>query len=199
MPSVLSFTSRRLPPDEILPDTGGQHQAPGAQPHPDRLAQRRQKVRQPGLPHPVAQVQGVAVFHQQDVCLSNPGDPAFFVDAGQRGELQHSQGLPTQLAHGGSGFSSADETPCPTRIDVGVPVRRGGDAEGVGVGDRFTQEVDQRVVDTSVLDACGREKKLQDASRVVTSGTLRATRRSLRRSASSARRRSRVGIAMTMS
>ena len=157
-------TGGRLPPDEVLPDAGGHHHAPGAQPHPDRLAQRRQEVRQPGLPHPVAQVQGVAAIHQQDVCLSDPGDPAFFVDAGQRGELQHAQGLPTQLAHGAAGFLSADETPCPARTALGVPVPRSGDAEGVGLGDRFAQQVDQRVVDARVLDAGGREKKLHDAS-----------------------------------
>ena len=28
--------------------------------HPDRLVQRRQEVRQPGVPHPVAQIQGIA-------------------------------------------------------------------------------------------------------------------------------------------
>ena len=50
----------RLPPDEVRPDAGGHHHAPGAQPHVDRLAQRRQEIGQPGLPHPVAQVQGVA-------------------------------------------------------------------------------------------------------------------------------------------
>ena len=41
----------------------------------------------------------------------------------------------------------------------GVPVPRGGDTEGVGVGDRFAQQVDQRVVDARVLDASGSEKK----------------------------------------
>ena len=29
--------SERLPPDEVLPDPGGHHHAPSAQPHPDRL------------------------------------------------------------------------------------------------------------------------------------------------------------------
>ncbi len=159
----LIATGGRLPVDEVLPDTGGHHHAPGAQSHPDRLVQRRQEIRQPGLPHPVAQVQGVAAVHQQDVCLSDPGDPALFVDAGQRGELQHAQGLPTQFAHGGAGFLSADEPPCRRRTAHGVPVPRGGDAEGVGLGDRFAQEVDQRVVDARVLDAGGREQKLHDA------------------------------------
>ena len=61
--------------------------------------------------------------------------------------------------------SSADEAPgALARTDVGVPVHRGGDAEGAGVGDRLAQEVDQRVVDARVLDAGGREEKLQDAS-----------------------------------
>ena len=43
-----------------------------------------------------------------------------------------------------------------------MPVQRGGDAEGVGVGDRFAQEFDQRVANARVLDACGCEKKLHD-------------------------------------
>src|SRR5688500_1906168 len=52
----LIATAGWLPLDEVLPDTGGHHHAPGAQSHPDRLAQRREEVRQSGLPHPVAQV-----------------------------------------------------------------------------------------------------------------------------------------------
>ena len=48
----------------------------------------------------------------------------------------------------------------------GVPVRRGGDAEGAGLGDRLAQQVDQRVADARVLDAGGREEKLHAASRV---------------------------------
>lgn len=47
---------------------------------------------------------------------------------------------------------------------VGIGVHRGGDAEGVGLGNRFAQEVDQRVVDARVLDASGSEKKPHDAS-----------------------------------
>ena len=43
-------------------------------------------------------------------------------------------------------------------------VDRGGDAEGAGLGDRFAQEVDQRVVDARVLDASGSEKKPHAAS-----------------------------------
>ena len=41
-----------------------------------------EEICQPGLPHPVGQVQGVAAAHQQDVCRPDPGDPALFVDAG---------------------------------------------------------------------------------------------------------------------
>ncbi|NJM27703.1 MAG: hypothetical protein HC856_04715 [Pseudanabaena sp. RU_4_16] len=59
-------------------------------------------------------------------------------------------------------FSSTDEPPCPVRTSVGMPVQRGGDAEGVGVGDRFAQEIDQRVANARVLDTCGCEKKLHD-------------------------------------
>ena len=38
-------------------------------------------VRQPGLPHPVAQVEGIAAVHQQDVGLPHP-EPNVPVDAG---------------------------------------------------------------------------------------------------------------------
>ena len=99
IPSVSSLAAGRPPPDEVLPDARGHHHAAGAQPDPDRLGQRRQEIRQPGLPHPVAQVQGIAAADQQDVGLPDQGDPAFLVDAGQRGELQHAHGLPPQLGH----------------------------------------------------------------------------------------------------
>jgi hypothetical protein len=46
----------------------------------------------------------------------------------------------------------------PDRV-VGVPVRRGGDQEGAGIGDRFAQQADQRVVNALVLDTSGREQK----------------------------------------
>src|SRR3954468_19886135 len=96
------------------------------------------------------------------------GNPAFVVDAGERGQFQHSQGLPAQLAHRAARFSSADELPrLLAGTDPGVPVHRGGDAEGAGLADRFAQHVDQRVADARVLDAGGREKKLQVASRIL--------------------------------
>ena len=41
---------------------------------------------------------------------------------------------------------------------AGYGVYRGGNAEGVGLGNRFAQEVDERVVDTGVFDAGGREQ-----------------------------------------
>src|SRR6266508_223669 len=82
-PQRFIATGGRLPPDEVLSDVGGHHDAPGAQSHVDR-AQRRQEVRQSGLPHPVAQIQGIAAIHQQDVRLLDHGDPLLFIDAGQR-------------------------------------------------------------------------------------------------------------------
>src|SRR4029079_17908548 len=81
------------------------------------------------------------------------------VDAGQRGELQHSQGLPTQLAHGGSWLPAGDEVPGRAG-PAGHAVGRGGDAEGAGLGDRLAEEVNQSIADARVLDAGGREKQL---------------------------------------
>ena len=48
-PSVRVVAARWPPLDEVVPDLGGHHHAPRAEPHPDRLAQRRQQVCQPGL------------------------------------------------------------------------------------------------------------------------------------------------------
>src|SRR6185503_661685 len=157
-------TAGRLPLDEVLADTRGHHHASGAQSHPCRLVQRGQEVRQPGLPHPVAEVEGIAAVHQEDICLSDPWHPAFPVEAGQRGEFQDAYGLPPQLGHGAAGLLPADEAPSSTRTGHRVRVRRGGDAEGVGFFDRLPQQVDERVVDARVLDAGGREKELHAAS-----------------------------------
>ena len=110
------------------------------------------------LPHPVAEVQGIAAPNLQGVRLLHRRNPGFFVDAGKRGELQHTQGLPTQLAEGGSGFS-ADLLPCHTST-AGEGVDAGGNEEGVGFGDRFAQHIDQRVVDALVFDARGSENKI---------------------------------------
>src|SRR5215203_5625880 len=103
------------------------------------VLERRQEISQSGLPHPVAQIQRVAAVHQQGVTLLDQGNPEFFVDAGQCGELQHSQGLPAQLDHWAAGLLSADEVPCPGRTGHGVPVRRGGNAEGARLGNRLGQ------------------------------------------------------------
>ena len=66
-------------------------------------------------------------------------------------------------SHMGLPDSSADELPdALSRTDVGVPVHRGGDAEGAGVGDRLAQELDQRVPDARFLTPAGGEKKLHD-------------------------------------
>ena len=45
-----------------------------------------------------------------------------------------------------------------------MPVHRGGNAERAGLGNRFAQEVNQRVVDTPVFDASGREQKFHYSS-----------------------------------
>ena len=73
IPSVSSPPVGSFHPTKVVPDPGGHHHAPGAQSHPDRLVQRRQQVCQPGLPHPVAQVQGIAACGQQDVGLLDRG------------------------------------------------------------------------------------------------------------------------------
>src|ERR1035438_5765533 len=118
-------------------------------------------MQQSGLLHPVAQIHGIAAAHQQDVSLLDHRDPLLFTGAGQRGELEHSQRLPTQFAQGG-GSPSGDEAPGHVSSPA-LGVHRGGNAQGVGLGNRFTQEVDQCVVDARVLDASGSEKKPHDA------------------------------------
>ena len=45
-----------------------------------------------------------------------------------------------------------------------MPVSRGRNAEAAGLGNRFTQEVEQRLADARVLDAGGSEKKPHAAS-----------------------------------
>ena len=112
----------------------------------------------------MAQIQRVAAIHQQDICLADPGDSAFFVNAGQRGKLQHAQRLPIQFAHGGFGFVSADEPPCHDRADHGVPIGRGRNAERIALSNRFAQKVNQRILNTLILDASGCEKKFFDAT-----------------------------------
>jgi hypothetical protein len=106
----------------------------------------------------VAEIQRIAAVDQQDVDLLDEGYPSLFIEAGQRGELQHSHGLPTQFGHGTSRFCSADERPRPANAVRGVPVGRGGNAEGVALGNGLAEEVEHGVVDAGVLDACGCQK-----------------------------------------
>ena len=75
MPRVVSSPVRWSPLDEVVPDLGRHHHAPGAQSHPHRLAQRREQVGESGLPHPVAQVEDVTARDEQDVRLPDPRDP----------------------------------------------------------------------------------------------------------------------------
>jgi hypothetical protein len=79
-------TGGRLSPDEVLPDTAVITMLPALSPTQAVSRSGGKRSREPGLPHPVAQVQRVAAILQQDGCLSDPRDPAFLVDAGQRGE-----------------------------------------------------------------------------------------------------------------
>jgi hypothetical protein len=59
-----------------------------------------------------------------------------------RREFQNPQGLPPQLAHGALGFTAAGESPRVGKtIAGGIAVSRGGYAQGVGVGNGFTQEL----------------------------------------------------------
>ena len=45
-------------------------------------------------------------------------------------------------------------------------VYRSGNEEGVGLGNRFSQQVDQRVVDARVADTSGSEKKSHDPEEI---------------------------------
>ena len=69
-----------------------------------------QEVGEAGRSHPVAQIGGIPAFDEQDVDLLDEGNPALIVEARERGELEHSQGLPAQSEHG-CPASSGDELP----------------------------------------------------------------------------------------
>ena len=99
---------------------------------------------------------------QQDIRFADPGYPAIFTDAGQRGEFEHAQGLPSQLAHGAAGLAG-DEPPSAAGAALRVPVQRGGDAQGVGLGDGLAQQADQRFQDARVPDARGGQQELHCA------------------------------------
>ena len=146
--------------DEVLPDPRGHHEAPGTEANVDRVRHRPEQLGQSRLPHPVAQVQGVAAVHEQDVGLPDPRDPAVLVDAGERRELQDPDGLPAKLDHRRSGFLPGDEPPGVTGVRCRVPVGRGRDAECVALGNGFAQHLDEGVLDAAVLDAGRSEKEL---------------------------------------
>ena len=138
-------------------DRGYRH-APCAHPNVDRLLpQRRQEVCEPRLPHPVGQIQRIATPNQQCVRLLDHRNPSFLTDTGQRGELQHSQRPPAQLAQGALGFS-ADRLPCHAST-AGEGIYRGRNEKSTGFGNRFAQQLDQRVMDASVINASGSEEK----------------------------------------
>jgi hypothetical protein len=59
-PSVLSPPVGGFQPTKSSPMLGAITMLPALNSHVDRLAQRRQEVRQSGLPHAVAQIQGIA-------------------------------------------------------------------------------------------------------------------------------------------
>jgi hypothetical protein len=116
----------------------------------------------------VTQVEHVAAGHEQDVGRPHQRDPPLLVDARERGELQHADGLPSQLGHRVA-EPSADELPRTLpRTDTRVSIHPGGDAQGGRLGDRLAQEVDQRLPDARVRDAPGREQQLQDDSLIAT-------------------------------
>ena len=168
--------------EEGLSDSRCHHHASGAQPDPDGLFQRRQEIPQAGLSHPVRQVHGITAIHQQDVCFADPGFPAAFIDAGQSGEFEHAQGFPSQLAHRAIRFSSTDESPGAGRACMGMPIQRSGNAESIRIGDRFSQQREQRVPDAGVLDSARRQKEFHwnspcDVSRTPVMNLTAAARR----------------------
>src|SRR6185437_217654 len=76
----------------------------------------------------------------------------------------HAHGLPTQPDHRGAGLAPADDPPRLARARHRMPVQPRGDAEGVGLGDRLAQQLEQRVFDARVLDARGGEEELHAAA-----------------------------------
>jgi hypothetical protein len=162
-PQRLVRAGGRLPDDEVLTDPRCHRHAPGAQSDPHRVVQRRHEVCQPGLPHPVGQIQRIAAVHEQDVGLLEQRNPEALVEAGQRGELEYAHRLPPQLGHRAARLLPADEPPRPAEPARGAPVRSGGDAQRAGLGNRLAEQIDQRVVDARVGDAGGSEKKFHHA------------------------------------
>ena len=67
-------------------------------------------------------------------------------DAGQRGEFQHSQRLPTQIRRKGRRIVPQITLRAMSGAD-GHGVDRGGDKKGARLGNRFAQEVNQCIAD----------------------------------------------------
>src|SRR6201996_2436914 len=136
----------------------GHHHAARTQPHIDRLAQqRRQQIRNPGLPHPVRQILAIASSDQQRVRLLEHGDPHLPLNARQRSKLQHSQRPPTHLAKR-IAQRSADH-PIRYVSPIGQRVNRGGNKKRARLGHRLAQQLNQRVVNARVADTCRSKKK----------------------------------------
>ena len=70
------------------------------------------------------------------------GNLLLYVDGGDRVKLPQGQGSQVPLGRCGLGFSDDEESLC-VASDVGVGVRRGGNAEGTGLADRLAQKFDQ--------------------------------------------------------
>ena len=108
-----------------------------------------------GLPGPTAASSGTDRAHrrpyEQGVGLSDHGDPTLFPDGWQRGEFQHPQGLPAELAQRALS-PSADRLPRDAST-AGEGVDSGRDEEGAGLGNRLAQQFGERVADavTSAL------------------------------------------------
>jgi hypothetical protein len=64
----------------------------------------------------------------------------------------------TDAPSGTEGIAAADQPPCMAST-AGPGVRRGGNAESVGLANRLAEQADQRVADALVLDASGSEKQ----------------------------------------
>ena len=126
---------------------------------PQTVSVSEGRDRQPGLAHPVAQVQRIAATDQRR-SASLTRDPHRLVEARERGELEDPHGFPAELDHGGARLLPADEAPgALARSRHGVTVPRGRYGERPVLLDGLAQQVDQRIADAGVPDAAGREQK----------------------------------------
>ena len=94
-------TAGRRPPDEVLPDPRGQHHAPGAEPYVDRSLSDGSRSASPDCFIQWPRYRASPPFTSRTSVSWTRWNPAFCVEAGQRGELQHSQGFhPTRTSVG---------------------------------------------------------------------------------------------------